>query len=397
MEKFIVPGFSGNGIACGIKRGGRRDIGLIFSHLPATAAGTFTTNYIKAAPLIITRDRIRRSQSRAVIVNSGNANACTGTQGKRDAKDVALMTARSLKVRPETVLVASTGVIGERLPVERIKKGIPVLVKGLKADGLERTARAIMTTDKSPKVCLVKRVIQGREIILFGMAKGAGMIHPRMATMLTFVLTDASIKKDCLSTLFKQCVDKTLNRISVDGETSTNDMALILANGISGISEISYDRNRDIIKFKSALMEVLETLAKRIVRDGEGGTKVLKVFIKGAPSDELAERICRRVSNSPLVKTALFGGDMNWGRVMAAIGSSDVEIRPSSVSLWVDEYLIVRRGVVISQEALAQAEKRWKKSEVGIAVKVGDGSGVFSMMTTDLSCDYVKINAGYRT
>ena len=317
LEPIECPGFEAAGMAAGIKKNGDFDLGLIRSCLPAVVAGVFTRNQVQAAPVLVSKARAARGTARAVVVNSGNANCYTGDQGIVDAEKMAALAAAEMKLPAEDVLVASTGVIGAPLPMEKIASSAPSLASHLSSHGFEDFSRAIMTTDTVPKLVQRRAEIDGRTVTLVAAAKGSGMIRPDMATMLGFVCTDARLGAPLLQQSLKEAVDRSLNRITIDGDTSTNDMVLMMANGASGVIVQAPDQHKI---FQALLNDLLSDIAHRLVQDGEGVTKVVRIMVQGAPSDAAAWRIADTVAHSPLVKTAFFGEDANWGRIVAAVG-----------------------------------------------------------------------------
>lgn len=390
-------GFQAAGIACGIKAAaGAKDLALIYSEAPAQVAGLFTSNRVKAAPVLVTRQRVRRGMCRGVIVNSGNANACTGEQGLKDAEAMAQVTAHALGIPPQQVLVASTGVIGRPLPMERVEGGIPALVAQLSADGFAGAAEAIMTTDTRSKVVTERVSIGGDRITVLGMAKGAGMIHPQLATMLAFIMTDASIPAQGLSALLHEGVRSTFNRITIDGDTSTNDMVLLLANGAGNTRTLHPDESR-WRPFQEALFTVMDHLARAIVRDGEGRTTVVEIVVRGAKDVRDAERMAFRIAHSPLVKTAFFGHDPNWGRIMAAMGVAGVAFDPQKVSIFFDDVVVVAKGMAALGADEEKQRKVLEQEEFKVTIDLHAGDAQASVLTTDLSTEYVKINASYST
>ena len=390
-------GFKAAGIASGLKADeGAKDLALLVSEVPAVVGGAFTKNRVKAAPVLYTRQCIRTGVCRAVLVNSGNANACTGERGVADARRSAKVVANALGIPRSQVLVSSTGVIGEFLPVERIERGVPSLVEELSSEGFKDAAQAIMTTDTYPKMVADRVVLEGRDVTIFGMAKGAGMIRPQLATMLAFVLTDATVDASVLSGLVKEGVRRTFNRITVDGETSTNDMVLVLANGAAGSPRLSPEA-KTFQPFREALFDAMNRLAMAVVHDGEGRTKVVEVRVQGVSRVMQGERIAFRVAHSPLVKTALFGEDANWGRVMSALGDAGVPFDPRRVTIAFDDVMVVKRGMKVPETTEAQLKGVLQKEKFAIVIDLHQGSERVSVYTTDLSYDYVKINASYRS
>lgn len=387
-------GFKAAGIYCGIKKE-KKDLALIVSDLPATAAGIFTLNKVQAAPVLVCKKHLQKSETfRAIICNSGNANACTGDAGYSDSVLMTVETARALGVKPEEVFVSSTGVIGENLPMTKVIDGIHHVAKVIDEKEFLSAAEAIMTTDTFVKSHQISFVINGEEVSIGGIAKGSGMIHPNMATMLAFITTDAKIEKTVLHKLLKSNCDKTFNRIIVDGDTSTNDMVLILANGASKI-EVKEDSNEYKI-FEENLFSLLKKLAIDIVIDGEGATKLVEITVDGASSNADAEKAARTVALSPLVKTAIHGEDANWGRILAAVGYSGIDFDPDKFEIIINGKQILARNyeVILS---ISEANKTLKPKEINILLKLNGGSGKATCWTCDFSEEYVKINGSYRT
>jgi glutamate N-acetyltransferase/amino-acid N-acetyltransferase len=394
MEQKGCPGFQAAGVSCGLKKNGRKDLGLIYSKVSANVAGVFTQNRIQAAPVQLDRQRITRGVCRALIVNSGNANCCMGKQGMRDAMHMASYAAAGIGVAEEEVLVSSTGVIGESLPVEKIQSAMPALVGALHEEGIHDFAEAIMTTDTVPKVISRRGELDGKVFTVLGVAKGSGMIRPDMATMLCYVMTDIQASPELLKEMLKTGVDLSLNRITVDGDTSTNDTALLMANGLSG-AEVSNDAQRGV--FQPVLDDVLISLAKWLIKDGEGATKLVEIVVTGAESDQGARKIADTVAHSNLFKTALFGEDANWGRILAAAGRAGVAVDPERVDVRFGPVLMVQDGMGCGKTAEAEATKILKQSEFDITIDLKLGKGHASVLTCDFSIDYVKINADYRS
>ena len=394
MEKLLVKGFRAAGIAAGLKKKGKKDLGLLFSQVPANVAGVFTRNRVKASPVLLDMERIKSGVSQAVIVNSGNANCCTGDQGMEDAKTMARLAASELGISEDLVLVASTGVIGEPLPINKIAIAVPDLVGSLKPEGISDLARAIMTTDTVPKKVSREGQLEGKTFTVTGVAKGAGMIRPDMATMLCFVCTDVEAESEVLKDTLAKAAERSFNRITIDGDTSTNDTVLVLANGLSGAA-IQNSAHKKI--FQKVLDEIFLDLAKRLVRDGEGVTKLVEVIVRGAALDTDARKIADAIAHSPLVKTAFFGEDANWGRILAAAGRADAAIDPDKIDVYFDDVQMVKAGMGCGKTIEAEATKVLKKSEFTLAVDLNMGHESYSMYTCDFSLDYVKINADYRT
>ena len=393
---FRVPGFLAAGLAAGIKKNQAKDFALLYSESPAVAAGVFTTNRVQAAPVLISRDRVKSGKGRAILANSGCANACTGKKGMGDGQHLSQLLADSLKIDPREVLLASTGVIGKPLPLEAMERSIPSLVSSLSPDGLADAARAIMTTDTKPKAVLTRGRVNGKEVTLAGIAKGAGMISPKMATLLVFVLTDAAITPGALRKALKEGVGESFNRITVDGDMSTNDTLLILANGQAGNGRI-LPATAGFRIFSTLLRDLLLALAKKTVGDGEGATKVVRILVERARTASEAEKVARAVANSPLVKTAFFGEDANWGRILCAAGYSGAPLDPERVEIFFDDVQVVRKGQGAGPEKEEPATAVMKKGEYTVRIDLHRGSSRAFLFTTDFSFDYVKINASYRS
>jgi glutamate N-acetyltransferase/amino-acid N-acetyltransferase len=389
-----VQGFRASGIACGIKKGGLKDLALILSDVPARVAGVYTTNMVKAAPVVFDRTRLLRGVSRGVIINSGNANACTGKKGLEDARRMAEVTEKATGAARGHILVSSTGVIGVPLPAKKIEKGLPRLVRELSPAGWQEAAEAIMTTDSYPKIAVARARVYGRTITVVGIAKGAGMICPDMATMLAFFATDANIKGAALTRSLRTAVDLSFNNITVDNDTSTNDTVLIFANALSGGKEIGVS-SRGFSIFSRLLNELCLNLAHMIVSDGEGATRFLEFYIKGAASQKDARCAARAIAGSLLVKTAFFGGEPNWGRIMAALGSSGVKMREGMVNITFNKVPVVKGGVDTGKGK--QAARAIKAQKVNVTIDLKMGKSSYKLWTTDLSYDYVRINSSYRT
>jgi glutamate N-acetyltransferase/amino-acid N-acetyltransferase len=387
-------GFRAAGARAGIKATGDLDLALLVSDTPANAAALFTTNRVQAAPLIVSREHLARSGgvARAIVINSGCANACTGDDGLAAAREMAAETARLLSCPVEQVLVASTGVIGVALPIEKIRNGLPIALRALGADQGSAAARAIMTTDPFPKETAARMTIGGREVAIGGMAKGAGMIEPMMATMLAFVTTDAAVAPPLLDRALREAVSQTFNAITVDGECSTNDTIALLANGSSGatIDETSFPA------FVGALRGVCLELALGIVRGGEGATKLVTVRITGAATPDEARRAARTIANSPLVKTAIHGGDPNWGRLVAAAGRAGVAFELQRAVVTIGSTVLFQHGRP-HDENTPRAAEYLKGKEIVVEVALGAGDASSTVWTCDLSAEYVRINADYRT
>lgn len=393
-----LKGFRFSSRAAGIKRSGKLDLALIVSDVPAHCAGVFTTNKVIAAPLQVTAPRVQQGLCQAVLVNSGNANACTGEAGRVAARRCSALTAEALAIDEDLVAVASTGVIGVPLPMDCFESHVPLLPGDLGAStaATEGVAQAIMTTDAFPKTAMVLGVAGGIPYTIYGVAKGAGMIHPNMATMLGFILTDANIAPDLLQRALRAGVDASFNSITVDRDTSTNDMVLLLANGCAGTAEITADSSEGQA-FCTLLNGVLLDLAKMIVRDGEGATKLVTIRVKGGVDDAQARTAACSVATSSLVKTAFFGEDANWGRIIAAVGYSGADVDPEKVDISFDEIAVVRSGLGTGKELESLATAVLKQSEFTVTVDLHLGPGEASYYTSDLTYEYVKINGAYRT
>jgi glutamate N-acetyltransferase/amino-acid N-acetyltransferase len=389
-------GFKAAGIHCGIKKPGILDLALLVSTVSGPIAGVFTKNRVAAAPVILDRRHLREHRGRAIIINSGNANACTGAQGLAAATAMASTVAKGLSIPLHQVFVGSTGVIGRILPIDRVKAGIPTLIARLSMGGGRRAAQAILTTDLRPKTINVRAKIGGRIVTIGGMAKGSGMIHPDMATMLAYLTTDAAIVPSALQRALKSAVDQSFNCITVDGDTSTNDTVLCLANGLAKNRSIQ-PSTRSYRQFEQLLTQASQELALAICRDGEGVTKVVKILVDGAATTAAAKRVATTIATSNLVKTALFGEDANWGRVMGAIGRSGVPIDPDKLTVHFDKVVMVKRGMGIGLAAERKIARVFKRKEFTISVHLGQGRARAHMWTTDLSYDYVRINASYRS
>ncbi len=392
---MTVKGFKFSGIAAGIKPEGKKDLALISGDGTLTVAGVFTTCKVEAAPVTLDKERVKSGQTRAVIVNSGNANACTGDEGLADAKEMARLTAESLGTGEEDVLVSSTGVIGQRLPMERFSEGIPSLVAALDSDGLKDAVEAIMTTDAFPKSASVTRELGGKSVTVTGIAKGAGMIAPNMATMLAYLMTDADVEPKVLQHALKVTVDESFNCITVDGDMSTNDTLLALASGASGV-KIDEGTHEHLV-FLKMLKEVAVDLAKMIASDGEGATKLVEITVRGAETDSEAKRAALKIANSPLVKTAFYGEDANWGRIAAAVGGAGITLDEKRLDIWFDDVKIVEGGLFTGEKAEAEATEAMKKKEVRLTVELNLGTCDATIWTCDLTHDYIRINAEYRS
>ncbi|MCL2411244.1 MAG: bifunctional glutamate N-acetyltransferase/amino-acid acetyltransferase ArgJ [Treponema sp.] len=396
-------GFASGGIHCGIKKGSqKKDLALIYSPTPCAAAAMFTTNIVKAASIQVCRENIDNGKLHAVIVNSGNANACTGQDGLDSARKMALLAANVLGLDKSQVAVASTGVIGVPLPIELIEKNIDDLKLSLRDDmqGHEAALEAIMTTDIRKKEISIEIEIDGKLVRIGAMAKGSGMIHPDMATMLCFITTDAAVSIDTLNEVLRNAVKKSFNRVTVDGDTSTNDIVLVMANGQALNEAINNKEHRNYEVFSSALEYVCIALAKMIAADGEGATKLLTVTVKGAFCEDTAEKLAKSVASSSLVKAACFGADANWGRVLCAMGYAKAEFSPETAGVvfrsGAGEIEVCAGGVTVLFDEV-KAKEVLSQSEIEILINLKDGDGTASVWGCDLTYDYVKINGDYRS
>lgn len=393
-------GFLASGIHCGLKKSTlKKDLALIYSEVPATAAGVYTQNKVKGAPLIITKEHLTNKTAQAIIINSGNANTCTGTDGLNKAKKTATVCGRALNLKPHDVLVASTGVIGVPLNIDAIKDGIPTLVNNLSKESYLDAAEAIMTTDTIIKQASIEIFIDNKKVTISAMAKGSGMIHPNMATMLSFITTDLSISPSLLKKALKESVNISYNRISVDGDSSTNDMVLILANGMAN-NELISSEDSNYHLFFDALTKLNIHLAKKIARDGEGATKLIECKVKGMPSVEEAVTLSKSVITSSLVKAAMFGSDANWGRILCALGYTDVEFDPEKIDVsfesLVGKILVCKDSYPVDFDEL-KAKEILLQNEVLISIDMKSGDYEATTWGCDLTYDYVKINGDYRS
>ena len=391
----MPKGFSAAGISAGIKKNGKKDLGLIYCEKPATVAGVFTKNRVTAACVELDRKRLAQSGAcQAIIVNSGNANCCTGDAGMADAVSMGKSAASVLGIDENHVMVASTGVIGQRLPVQKVETAVPELAARLAPDGFSDFAESIMTTDTHPKVVTRQGDINGAAFTVTGVAKGAGMIRPDMATMLCFVCTDVGISREDLQASTVRANDQSFNCITIDGDTSTNDTLLVLASGLSRATVSTPDH---LGAFEQTLEAVLAELAKMIVKDGEGATKLVTISVVNAASDGEAKQIAQTVANSNLVKTAFFGEDANWGRIVAAMGRAGVDFDYGRVDLYFNDVRLVENGEYAGAAAEEAATAVLRLPAFDVRLDMKSGAGRAHVWTCDFSIDYVKINADYRT
>lgn len=387
-------GFVASGTACGVRGSEGQDLGIIFSERGCAAAAVFTRNEFKGAPLTVTRETVEGGEVRAVVVNSGNANAATGKRGLADAHEMRRLGAEALGVEASEVAVASTGVIGEYLPMDRIAAGIEDAATKLEKNGAS-FSKAILTTDTRTKEYAVRVEVDGKVVTVGGAAKGSGMIHPNMGTMLAFITTDAAVDKDCLQQTLSNVTDRTFNRVTVDGDTSPSDMALLLANGTAGNEPLTLD-SPDYPVFAEAVEKVARELAKEIARDGEGATKLIEVVVEGAEDERSAAALAKSVAGSNLVKAAVFGEDANWGRVLVAMGYSGVSFAPEGVELWFGAVKVFANGGPVPHDE-AEANAALAQEEVGVLVRMNEGDASAAVWGCDLTYGYVEINGSYRT
>ena len=395
-----VKGFKAAGITAGLKKSGKKDLALIYSEYKAVSAAVFTKNLVKAAPILVDMENIKSENTQAIIVNSGNANACTGEDGYKNAKKMTEIIAEKLNLHPTEVLVESTGIIGVQMDMEKVASGLEKIVPELSEEGGHNAGEAIMTTDTFPKNLAVKIEIGGKEVTIAGIAKGSGMIHPDMATMLAFLVTDISIDKKLLQKVFSKSTDDSYNMVSVDGDTSTNDMAGILANGAAGNTKITDENSEEFKIFKEALKFVNKELAKSIAKDGEGATKLIEVTTKNARTMEDAKKVSKSVITSSLFKAAVFGSDANWGRILCAVGYSGAELIVDKIEIFIkgeNKIIQVAKNGMCIDFGEEEVEKILKEEKVGVIVNLNDGNYDATAWGCDLTYDYVKINADYRT
>lgn len=391
----LAKGFKASGIKAGVKKSGKDDMAVIYTEKKATVAGTFTTNLVAAAPVFVSKEVAKKGTGHAIVVNAGCANACTGQQGMKDAKAMAALTAKELGIDASDVFVASTGIIGQTLPMDKIEAGIKLAVAALDENGSVAASKAIITTDTYAKAGSFTFELGGKKVSIGGIAKGSGMIHPNMATMLCFITTDAAISHDLLQKALSKCVNISFNMVSVDGDTSTNDMVLVLANGMAENPMIT-EENADYEEFTAALEKVCVGLAKLVARDGEGATKFLEVNVTGAESFEDAKKVAMSVAKSPLVKTAFFGQDANWGRIICAVGYAGAKMVPEKTVVSLNDVVVFDKGMgaAYDEEALKSI---MSEHDIIVNIDLGLGEDKATVWTCDLSYEYVKINGEYHT
>lgn len=391
-----VPGLKATGVHAGLKPDNEKDVALIAADIPAVAAGVFTKNRVCAPVVLVCRENISDGRAQAIVVNSKNANACTGEVGMENARQMASLVGESLGIDPSLVLVASTGVIGQQLPMDKISHGIRLAAPALEPDGGHDAALAIMTTDTIPKEIAVEFEVGGKTARIGGMTKGAGMIAPNLATMLAFLATDVNIASEPLQQALRESAAKSFNRMTIDTDSSTNDTVLIMATGTAGNPEISHTTGDAYEAFREGLDFACIELAKKIARDGEGATKLVEVVVNGAKDEVEGEMAARAIAESPLVKTAVFGTDANWGRIMMAAGKSGAEFDPYQVNVWLSGYQLVKDGMDAGFDE-DKATELFSEDTVTITVDLNAGDASVTMWTCDYSHDYISINADYRT
>ena len=389
-----AEGFVAGGVVCGVRNSGRRDLGLLFSERECASAAVFTRNVVKGAPVLVTKKAVEGGDVRAVVANSGYANAATGQKGFEDAREMRALVGEALGIGGEEVAVASTGVIGERLPMAKISAGIEGAAAGLGRDG-SGFAEAILTTDTRTKEAAVQVEVGGKVVTVGGTAKGSGMIHPNMGTMLAFLTTDAAVEKRCLQETLSVATDRSFNLVTVDGDTSPSDMAVLLANGAAGNEPLT-GSSADYPVFAEAVESVARSLAKEIARDGEGATRLVEVAVEGAEDEASAAVLARAVVGSNLVKAAIFGEDANWGRVLTAMGYSGASFDPDGVELWFGPVKVFENGEPVPHEE-AEANAALAAEEVRITARLSEGDASAAAWGCDLTYDYVRINGSYRT
>ena len=391
-----VPGILAAGITAGIKPSGKKDIALIYSSAPARAAGIFTTNQVKGASVLVSQEHIRDGKAQAIVASSGCSNVCTGEQGVKDAREITKTVGELLRIKPNQVLIAATGVIGQPLPMDKIRPALPKLVKALSPQGGRSAAEAIMTTDTRLKEAALRVEVGGRPITIGGIAKGVGMLEPHLATMFCFLATDAMVAADALPRVLKRAADASINRITVDGDQSTSDTVAVLANGLAENAPLERG-SRGLREFAAGLDAIVARLAHMLVADGEGATKVVEVAVSGARTRREALLAARSVANSPLVKTAINGADPNWGRIMMALGKSAARVAQDKVSIRFGDELLVEKGMLKPGARVDKIRALMAEHEYPIAIDLGLGRGRDTVWTADLSEEYVRINGKYTT
>jgi glutamate N-acetyltransferase / amino-acid N-acetyltransferase len=391
-----VPGILAAGITAGIKPSGKKDIALIYSSAPARAAAIFTTNQVKGASVLVSQEHVRDGKAQAIVASSGCSNVCTGEQGVKDAREITKTVGELLRIKPNQVLIAATGVIGQLLPMDKIRPALPKLVKALSPQGGQSAAEAIMTTDTRLKEAALRVEVGGRPITIGGIAKGVGMLEPHLATMFCFLATDAMVAADALPRVLKRAADASINRITVDGDQSTSDTVAVLANGLAENAPLERG-SRGLREFAVGLDAIVARLAHMLVADGEGATKVVEVAVSGARTRREALLAARSVANSPLVKTAINGADPNWGRIMMALGKSAARVVQDKVSIRFGDELLVEKGMLKPGARVDKIRALMAEHEYPIAIDLGLGRGRDTVWTADLSEEYVRINGKYTT
>lgn len=391
-----VPGILAGGVAAGVKPSGKKDLSLVYSSTPARVAAVFTSNQVKGAPVLVSMEHVRGGVAQAILASSGCSNVCTGEQGIRDAREMTRLCGELLRIPAEHVVIAATGVIGMSLPMEKIRAALPKLAKALSPQGGRAAAEAILTTDTRAKEAALRIEVNGRPVTLGAMAKGVGMIEPRLATMLCFVTTDAVIARDALRAVVRRAVDRSFNRITIDGDESTSDTVAVLANGIAENAPLETG-GRGLRQFASGLEALTARLARMLVADGEGATTVVTITVRGAATRRDALAVARSVANSPLVKTAINGHDPNWGRIMMALGKSPARVDQDKVAIAFEGERLVERGMLRDGVRLDRVREIMGRKEYAITIDLGLGRGEDQVTTCDLSEEYIRINAKYTT
>jgi glutamate N-acetyltransferase/amino-acid N-acetyltransferase len=391
-----VPGVLASGVAVGIKPSGKKDLALVYSSSPARAAAVFTSNQIKGAPVLVSQEHVRDGRAQAIVASSGCSNVCTGEQGLKDAREMTRIVGDLLRISPRQVLIASTGVIGQPLPMDKIRAGLPKLVKGLSPQGGRLAAEAIMTTDTRAKEAALRVDVAGRPVTIGGIAKGVAMLEPHLATMFCFLATDAMVARDALPRVLRRATDRSFNRVTVDSDQSTSDTVAILANGLAENAPLERG-SRGLRQFARALEAITERLARMLVEDGEGATKLVEVAVRGARTRREAVIAARTVANSPLVKTAVNGADPNWGRIMMALGKSPAKVAPDRIAIAIGGEPLVEKGMLRPGARLDRIHEVMGGPSYTIAIDLGLGRGEDRVWTSDLSEEYVRLNAKYTT
>jgi glutamate N-acetyltransferase/amino-acid N-acetyltransferase len=391
-----VPGILASGITAGIKPSGKKDLALIYSSASARAAAVFTQNQVKGAPVLVSQEHVRDGRAQAILANSGCANVCTGEQGLKDAREMTRIVGELLRIPARQVLIAATGVIGQPLPMDKIRAGLPKLVKGLSPQGGRNAAEAILTTDTVAKEAALRLDVAGRPVTIGGIAKGVAMLEPHLATMFCFVATDAMVEAGALQSVLRRAVDRSFNRITVDGDQSTSDTVAVLANGLAENAQLERG-GRGLPQFSRGLEALTTRLAKLLVEDAEGATKLVEVRVRGARTRREALLAARSVASSPLVKTAINGADPNWGRIMMALGKSPARVASDRVAISIEDETLVERGVGRSEARLDRIREVMGRRQYAITIDLGLGRGEDHVWTSDLSEEYVRLNAKYTT